>query len=87
MKTIKIKRLVFTSKYGGDSYISATEYDGKLSNDNILGAFHTIGKTRWINDELWALIDDEPIYRITVETFYQYQKRWYETLLDAVRRL
>lgn len=87
MKVIKIKRLVFTSKYGGDSYISTTEYDGKLSNDNILGAFHTIGKTEWIDNELWVLINDEPIYRITVETFYQYQKRWYENLLDAVRRI
>ena len=86
MKRILIKRLVFTNQYGG-GYIGASEYDGTLSDRNILGAFHEVGKTVWIGSQLWMLVDGQPALRVTVEPFYQYQKRWYETLLDAVRRI
>ena len=41
MKRITIKRLVFCR---GDEYIiGATEYDGHLSDENILGSFHEVG--------------------------------------------
>ena len=86
MKKILIKRLVFTDIYG-NRYIGATEYNGTLTDDNILGAFHQIDKTIWKHDQLWMLCDGIPTYHVTVEPFYQYQKRWYEILLDAVRRI
>lgn len=86
MKKIKIKRLVFTNKYGG-GYIGAGEYDGNLTDENILGSFHQVGKTVWQGSNLYMLVDGEPLLRVTVDTFYQYQKRWYESLLDAIRRI
>lgn len=86
MKRTKIKRLVFTNQYGG-GYIGATEYDGKLTDDNILGAFHEVGKTVWKGRQLWMLVNGEPTFRISVELFDQYRKRWYEQILDAISRI
>ena len=86
MKQIKIKRLIYTDGQG-NTLIGGHEYDGALDDFNILGAVHEIGKTTWIGNSLWALRAGVPAYRITVETFYQYQKRWYELVLDAVRRI
>lgn len=87
MKKIQIKRLVYTSAYTGEEFIGAIEYDGHLTDANILGSIHEVGKTEWIGQVLWLLHDGVPTYRITVFPFYQYQKRWYELLLDAVRRI
>ena len=86
MKKIQIKRLVYTSAYTGEEFIGATEYNGQLSDSNILGSIHEIGKTVWIDNTLWLLRNDIPAFQIKVIPFYQYQKRWYELLLDAVRR-
>ena len=86
MKKIQIKRLVYINCYG-EEYIGGIEYDGTLTDTNILGSIHEVGKTTWIGDTLWLLCDGVPAYRITVQPFTQYQKRWYETVLDAVRRI
>lgn len=86
MKKIVIKRLMFNDG-NGNSYIGSREYDGKLTDDNILGAFHEVGKTIWIGESLWTIRMGVPVYRVSVETFYQYQKRWYELVMDAVRRI
>ena len=86
MKKIQIKRLVYINCYG-EEYIGGSEYDSALTDNNILGSIHEVGKTTWIGDTLWLLCDGVPAYRITVQPFIQYQKRWYETVLDAVRRI
>ena len=86
MKQIKIKRLVYTDGEGS-SMIGAQEFNGSLSNSNILGMVHELGKTQWIGNSLWTIRAGIPEYHITVEVFYQYQKRWYELVLDAVRRI
>ena len=86
MKKIPIKRLMF-SDGNGISHIGAYEYDGRLTDDNILGAFHEIGQTIWIGNSLWTIRRGVPVYRVTVETFYQYEKRWFELLFDMIRRI
>ena len=86
MKKIQIKRLVSIDCYG-EEYIGGIEYDGALTDHNILGSIHEVGKTTWIGNTLWLLCDGVPAYRITVQPFTQYQKRWYELLLDVVRRI
>ena len=86
MKKIQIKRLVYINCYG-EEYIGGIEYDGTLTDTNILVSIHEVGKTTWIENTLWLLCDGVPTYRITVQPFIQYQKRWYETVLDAVRRI
>lgn len=86
MKKIMVKRLIYSDGQG-NTIIGAEEYNGNLDDYNILCAIHEIGKTRWIGNSLWALHAGVPAYHITVESFYQYQKRWYETLLDVIRRI
>ena len=87
MKKIIVKRLVYHSPASGNVMYGATEFDGRLSDDNILGSVHEVGKTQWINGQLWAMRGAEMIYRITVEQFTQFQKRWYELLWDQIRRI
>lgn len=86
MKKIAIKRLVFTDGLG-ESLIGSEEFDGALDDYNILNAVHEIGKTEWLGSSLWYLKDNTPKYRITVETFYQYQKSWYNLLSDFIKRI
>ena len=86
MKKIIVKRLIYSDGAGSD-FIGEHEYDGKLTDDNILGAIHEVGKTQWIGSSLWLIRYGRPMYRITVATFTQYQKSWYDLLLDALRRV
>ena len=85
MKRVTIKRLVYVGPQGETMY-GAEEYDARLTNDNILGAIHEVGKTAWMGETLWLLVDGAPTYRIDVEKFYQYTKSWFDLLIDAVRR-
>lgn len=86
MKKVIVKRLAYTMGYGDVKY-GSVEYDGSLSDENILGAVHEVGKTQWIGSSLWLMRGNVPLYKITVETFPQYTKSWYDYLLDAIRRL
>ena len=105
MKRIPYKRLVYSALGRAEVIYGAEEYDGHLSDNNILVMIHEVGKTEWRStnwtgpgdtweDELWLLKPDPhnpnikyPTYRITVETFYRYQKSWYNLLWDWIRRL
>ena len=86
MKKVIIKRLAYTMGYGDVKY-GSVEYDGSLSDENILDAVHEVGKTQWIGSNLWLMRGNVPLYQITVETFPQYTKSWYDYLLDAIRRI
>ena len=87
MKKVIIKRIVYSSPASGETFYGATEYDGHLTDENILGAFHEVGKTAWVNGVLWVIRGEDLLYRITVEEFPQYTKSWYDLLLDAIRRI
>ena len=52
MKKILIKRLVYTCGRTGEELIGANEYDGHLTDANILGSIHEVGKTAWIGQAL-----------------------------------
>jgi len=86
MKKITIKRVVYHDG-NGKEIIGGKEYDGKLTNENILGALHEVGYTKWIGSNLWVMKNGIPVYRVTVEPFVQYQKSWYDLVLDAIRRV
>ena len=105
MKKIVTKRLVYSHLGTGEVYYGEQEYDGKLTDENILDSIHEVGKTEWHatnwvgpgdkwENELWLLKPDinnpnikYPTYRIHVETFYQYQKSWYNLLSDSIKRI
>lgn len=87
MKRTTVKRLTYYAPHTGETMYGAEEYDARLTDDNILGAIHEIGKTAWMGGTLWLLVDGAPAYRIDVEKFYQYTKSWFDLLIDAVRRI
>jgi len=105
MKAIKVKRLVYSHLGTGEVLYGGEEYDGDLSDENILGSVHEIGKTEWLatnwvgpgdkyEDELWLLVPDSnnpqvkyPTYRIFVDTFYRYEKTWWDTFCDNIKRI
>ena len=90
MKRIKVKRLAYYNLITNDILWGAEEYDGNLTDENILGAIHEIGKTEWCTNclGLYKLNNiGEITHRIIVETFYQYQKSWYNLLWDWIRRI
>lgn len=87
MKKTTVKRLVYHSPASGEVFYGGEEYDGHLTDENILGAIHEIGKTVWYGNNLWAIRGNDLIYRITVEEFTQYTKSKFDLFLDAIRRL
>lgn len=87
MRKVGVKRLVYRDWTGTIMAIGDRTYDIKLDEYNILNSVHEINKTAWIDDQLWLLDNGKPKYYILVEPFYQYEKRWYELLMDAIRRI
>lgn len=90
MKKKKVKRLVYRHLGTNEIYYGGFEYDSNLTTENILGAIHEIGKTEWCPNGygLYQLNSNgDIVYRISVETFYQYQKSWYNLLWDWIRRI
>lgn len=48
MKVIKVKRLVYSKLGCSEVIYGGTEYDSNLSDENILGSVHELGKTKWL---------------------------------------
>ena len=90
MKRIKVKRLLYKSMLTGEIYLGATEYDGHLTNENILGSIYEIGKHEW-NPYYLSLYqknqNGELVYQIYVEQFEYAEKSWYNLFWDWVRRI
>lgn len=90
MKRIAIKRLAYYGLVTRDILYGNEEFDGNLSDYEILCAIHEIGKTEWCADRscLYKLNSQGQLtYRIVVETFYQYQKSWYDNFFDVIKRI
>lgn len=90
MKKIKVKRLVYHHLGTNEIHYGGLEYDANLTDYNILGAIFTLGKHEWhpgIEGIYQVNVNGELVYRITVETFYRYQKSWYNLLADNIKRI
>jgi len=90
MKKMIIKRLVYHNMVNNEISYSAEQYDGQLTNENILGAVYTLGKHEWCPYHLGLYqynTNGELVYRITIEEFEQYQKSWYNLLSDSIKRI
>ena len=79
MRKILKKRIILYCPWTGEEIIGAEEYDGTLSDESILGAFHEVGKTLWCPthpdfDELWYLRECKevrlPYYKVEIGKFY-----------------
>jgi hypothetical protein len=90
MKRIKVKRLVYYHLGTHEVHYGGFEYDNNLTDYDILGAIFTLGKHEWHPSMIgiYQLNDKGELqYRITVETFYKYQKSWYNLFWDWIRRV
>ena len=90
MKKIVIKRLVYHHLATNEIHYGGYEFDGNLTDENILGMLFTFGKHEWCPDGygMYQLnANGELVYRITVETFYRYEKSWYNLLADNIKRI
>jgi hypothetical protein len=105
MKVSKVKRLIYSKLGCSEVIYGGVEYDGNLSDENILGSVHELGKTEWLatnwvgpgdkwEEELWLVKPDPknpeikyPVYRICVDTFYKYEKTWWDTFCEYVKRI
>ena len=89
MKRVVTKRLLYKSMLTGEIYLGATEYDGHLTNENILGAIYEIGKYEWCPYCLSLYQKNQNgdlVYQIYVEQFEYAVKSWYNLLWDWIRR-
>lgn len=96
MKKIKKKRIILYCPWTKEVVIGAEEYDSALSDDNILGAFHEVGKTMWLweNDsfyqtELWYLKEQNglrtPYYKVDVSDFYIEVPSFWDKVRNALQ--
>ena len=91
MKRIKVKRLIYSHDYGfhGELFYGNEEFIGTLSDYSILACYREIGSWAWANSYGSMLVkytNDRPLY-MKVHTFYQYQKSWYNLLIDNIKRI
>lgn len=92
MKFIKKKRIVLYCPWTDEVIIGGEEFDGSLTDDNILGLYHEEGKTAWLPThpdglELWSGIIKNGVrfycYKVYVDDFYIERP----TFWDKVKRL
>ena len=89
MKKIQIKR-VFLVDEAHNYMVLPQDYIGTLTDAAILDSLYQLGRDVWIGNELYHIVhQDGQIrhlrYEVTLVT--QYEKSWYNLLLDAVRRI
>ena len=90
MKRVITKRLLYKSMLTGEIHLGATEYDGHLTNENILGAIYEVGKHEWCPYDLSLYQKNQNgdlVYQIYVEQFEYMVKSWYNLFIDNIKRI
>lgn len=95
MRKIAVKRIIYAPNYATlwreqfspEVCIGGEEYDGKLTDHNILSAMIEVGKWYWASSYGDCLIRADGLQYARVHTFYQYQKSWYNLLSDSIKRI
>ena len=90
MKRVITKRLLYKNMLTGEILFGATEYDGHLTNENILGTIYEVGKHEWCPYDLSLYQknqDGDLVYQIYVEQFEYAEKSWYNLLADNIKRI
>ena len=89
MKKTQIKR-VFLMDGNTIRMVIPQDFLSTLSNEAILGAFYEVGRTVWIGHNLYHIVHQDGMIRhlrYEVSTVTQYEKSWYNLLIDTIRRL
>lgn len=94
MKKIMKKRIILYCPWTDEEIIGAEEYDGSLSDESIIFAYHEEGKTQWYPTavdyyELWYLKEFEglryPYYKVGIEEFYIEVPTFWDKIKNALR--
>lgn len=88
-KTI-IKRVFLISEDHQQTMVLPQDFIGTLPDQAILDALFEIGKDVWIGANMYHIVHQNGMIRhmrYEVATVTQYEKSWYDYLLDAVRRV
>ena len=90
MKRVIVKRLMYRDMRTNHVFYGGEEYDGKLTNYNILGSIYESGKHEWCPYCLSLYQKDSNgnfKYQIYVNQFEYAEKSWYNLFWDWVRRI
>ena len=90
MKKIATKRLIYSSSYhklweeqlSSAVAIGGEEYDGELSDTNILESIREIGKWDWTSSYGDCLVRHDGQLYVRVQVFYRYEKSWYDKIKE-----
>ena len=88
MRKTMIKR-VFLVGEDQQTIILSQDFIGTLSDDAILDALYEVGKNVWIGSNLYHIVYQDNMVRhlrYEIVPVVQYEKTWFDYLLDAVRR-
>jgi len=89
MRKTVIKR-VFLTDGTPNQILIPQDFIGSLSNEAILDALFQVGKDIWIGNEMYHMVHQDGMvrhWRYEVYTVIQYEKSWYDHLIDAVKRI
>ena len=98
MKRIVKKRLSYYCPWTKEVMYGAIEFDGNMSDENILGSVHEKGKTAWLPTypdypELWLLKPlpanprvRQPVYKIEVDSYVVEVPSFFDKLKAALRK-
>lgn len=90
MKRVIVKRLLYRNVKTNEMLYGGQEYDGCLTNENILGSIYELGKHEWCSHCLSLYQRDangEIQYQIYVNQFEYAEKSWYNLLSDTIKRI
>jgi len=94
VKKIKKKRIILYCPWTDEEIIGAEEYEGYLSDENIIGIYYEVGKAQWYPthpdyDELWYLKEQNgikiPYYKVGVSDFYIEVPSFWDKVKNALR--
>ena len=90
MKRVIVKRLLYRDMRNNNVFYGGEEYNGHLTNENILASIYTVGKHEWCPHCLSLYQRDSNgnfKYQIYVNQFEYAEKSWYNLFWDWVRRI
>lgn len=90
MKRVITKRLLYREMATNHLFYGGEEYDGRLTNKNILDSIYEIGKHEWCPHCLSLYQKNNKgdlVYQIYVEQFEYAEKSWYNLLADNIKRI
>ena len=89
MRKIEVKRVFLVDETHEVSLLVAPDFS-PLPDREILGALFETGKDVWVGDTMYHMVRQNGqarLLRYKIRVVTQYEKSWYNMVLDALRRI